>query len=147
MYNGSKYSHSGWSSLSTTSLVVVTLEDGINLHLTLCLIVPTGAPLNISAVPIGSTSVLLTWEAPRADTQNGIVRSYNISVVELESGEEWSLLSPGSDTYRIVTSLHPFYRYNCTVAAYTIATGPTGSTVVQTLPEGIILYTTYAPNT
>ena len=105
----------------------------------MCATAPTGAPLNVSAVPVGSRSALLSWEAPTVDTQNGIIRAYNISVVELESRREWSFVSSGMDTYRILSSLHPFYWYNCTIAAYTITSGPIGFTLVQTLPEGNIV--------
>ena len=104
--------------------------------------VPTGPPLNIMAVSINSKSILLSWEAPRVDLQNGIIRAYNISVLELESSQEQSFTVSGLDNFQIVTSLHPFYSYNCSVAAFTIERGPIGFVAIRTLPEGysILLY-------
>ena len=88
------------------------------------------------AVSISSKSILLSWEAPRMDLQNGFIRAYNISVLELETGQEQSFNVSGLNSYQIVTSLHPFYNYNCSVAAFTIETGPIGIVTIRTLPEG-----------
>ena len=98
--------------------------------------VPTGPPLNIMAIPINSKSILLSWEAPRMDLQNGIIRAYNVRVLELETGQEQSFSLSGVDTFQIINSLHPFYDYNCSVAAFTIARGPIGFTVIRTPQEG-----------
>ncbi len=89
------------------------------------------------AVPINSKSILLSWEAPRMDHQNGIIRAYNVSVLELETGQEQLFTLSGIETFQIINSLHPFYGYNCSVAAFTIARGPISFTVIRTPPEGI----------
>ena len=87
-----------------------------------------------------STSITLRWEAPLADLQNGIIRSYHISVVELETGRVRLFTTSSVDRLLIVNLLHPFYTYNCTIAAYTIGPGPSISVSVQTLPEGTYVY-------
>lgn len=92
------------------------------------------------AVAVNSKSILLSWEAPRADLQNGIIRAYNISILELETRQEQSLALSGLNTFHIVNSLHPYYSYNCSVAAFTIARGPIGFTIIRTPPEGDITH-------
>ena len=100
--------------------------------------VPTGAPRNLAAAAVSSTSISFTWEAPSFELQNGIIRSYHINVTELETGQMWSYVTPGIDTLLILNSLHPFYQYNCSIAANTIALGPTAYTVIQTQSEGTL---------
>ena len=90
------------------------------------------------AVSLNSKSILLSWEAPRMDLQNGIIRAYNVSILELETHQEQSFTLSGLDTFQVVNSLHPFYNYNCSVAAFTIARGPIGFTTIRTPPEGNI---------
>ena len=102
-------------------------------------LVPTGAPRNIAAAAVSSSSISLTWEPPSFELQNGIIRSYHINVTELETGRVRSFVIPGFDTLLILSSLHPFYRYNYSIAANTTALGPVAYTVIQTLPEGIYL--------
>ena len=104
--------------------------------LVLCLAVPTGAPLLVSAAAISSTSVRISWQAPLLELQNGEIRSYRISVLELETGLLRNFTTVPTDSIYVVNSLHPFYYYNCSVAAYTTGLGPWDSYVVQTLTEG-----------
>jgi len=60
-------------------------------------------------------------------------------VVEKETGLVSKLVTVATDSIYIVNDLYPFYYYNCSVAAYTIALGPSSSYVVQTLPEGLYM--------
>ena len=101
--------------------------------------VPTGSPRNLAAAAVSSTSISFTWEAPSFDLQNGIIRSYHINVTELETGQMRSYVTPGIDTLLILNFLHPFYRYNYSIAANTIALGPAAYTIIQTQSEGIVL--------
>ena len=98
--------------------------------------VPTGAPRNTLAAAVTSTSISFTWEPPSFELQNGFIRSYHINVMELETGRTWSYVIPGTETLLILNSLHPFYRYNYSIAANTTALGPAASTVIQTRQEG-----------
>ena len=105
-----------------------------------CLIaVPTGNinPQDFMAVSVSSTSIRLTWRDLRPEEKNGIIQSYRISVTELETGSVLNFTTDETATQQIVNSLHPFYNYRCTVAAFTIGLGPSATTDVQTLPEGI----------
>lgn len=98
---------------------------------------PTGVPQNVMADAASSTSITLSWQAPLADLQNGIIRSYYISVVELETGNIRPFVTSGVDRVLVVNLLHPFYNYNCSIAAYTIGLGPSIFVSVQTLQEGM----------
>ena len=91
------------------------------------------------AVPVSSTSIQLTWRHLQPEERNGIIRSYRISVTELETGSVLNFTADETATQQIVNSLHPFYNYRCTVAAFTVGLGPSATTDVQTLPEGINL--------
>ena len=86
---------------------------------------------------ISSTSIRLTWSAPLAEEQNGVITSYRITVTEVESGERvLEMTAAASDTLLIVDSLNPHSTYRCSIAALTIATGPEASAQVTTLQEG-----------
>ena len=61
-------------------------------------------------------------------------------MVELETGRVRLFTTNSVDRLLIVNLLHPFYTYNCTIAAYTIGPGPSISVSVQTLPEGTYAY-------
>ena len=89
------------------------------------------------AVPVSSTSIQLTWRHLQPEKRNGIIRSYRISVTELETGSVLNFTADETATQQIVNSLHPFYNYHCTVAAFTTGLGPSATTDVQTHPEGI----------
>ena len=60
--------------------------------------------------------------------QNGIIEQYAINITEVETGRLLSLFS--STTTVNVTSLHPYYTYNCAIAAVTsIGAGPYTSVI------------------
>ena len=71
------------------------------------------------------------------ELQNGQITSYRINVTELETGLLRTFSTVPTDRVYVVNSLHPFYFYNCSVAAFTNGLGPSTTSVVQTLPEGI----------
>lgn len=43
--------------------------------------VPSGAPLNVRAEPLTSTSVRLSWQSPRNDTWNGNLLGYRVRIL------------------------------------------------------------------
>ena len=73
---------------------------------------------------------------------NGILRSYSLSVSELHSNlpllEEVEFEAVDNETEFLVDSLTPYTLYNCTVAAITVAIGPTAEIEVRTGEEGMI---------
>ena len=103
----------------------------------ICLLpAPTGPPVGIVAASISSTSIRISWQAPDTELQNGDITSYHINVVEIETGQLFTFSTVPTDSIYVVNNLHPFYHYNCSVAAYTTGLGPIAHYLVQTLPEG-----------
>lgn len=96
---------------------------------------PTAEPKNIIGNSLSSDSIHITWEPPPKDSQNGLIRSYSINVTEIETG----LINVHSTASTEITlfSLHPFYNYEFSIAAVTIAPGPFSvPVIVQTDPNG-----------
>ena len=100
---------------------------------TLALVVPTGTPLNLTFPRTTTTTLTLSWDPPRFDLQNGIIRYYVVYVSDLTSGTSWDFTT--NMTRVVVDNLQPFYQYNCSVAAFTIDLGPVSDTVTVRLPQ------------
>ena len=84
---------------------------------------------------INSSVVLITWEAPVFDKQNGLIRFYLLLINETETGTQRSI--PVMDELQTtVSDLHPLYNYQVQVAASTVETGPFSAPVTWQLPEG-----------
>ena len=98
---------------------------------------PTGVPQSLEAVAVSSSSILITWNPPVEEEQNGIIRMYYINVTELPTGNVRELMAHGDERIKVVNNLHPYYVYECAVAAYTIGLGPAALTQVLTDPAGI----------
>ena len=98
---------------------------------------PTAPPSNLTISEVGSTYVELRWNAPHSSEHNGIIRFYTVIVSEVETNRSFSLNSISTQT--TVTNLHPFYLYNFTVAAVTVASGPYSvQQSIRTLEDGIL---------
>ena len=82
---------------------------------------------------IDSRSVHLSWSPPPPEHHNGVIRQFQINVTEVDTGRAYQLTSFGSS--RTVSSLHPFYTYQFSVAAYTVAPGPFSVPSVQLMPQ------------
>ena len=80
-----------------------------------------------------STTVLISWMPPPFQHQNGVIREYRVNVTETETGIAYRLVTAA--TTLTVPSLHPFYTYDCIIAAFTIAEGPYSVEVNITMPE------------
>ena len=96
---------------------------------------PTGAPSDVAATLVTSTTVTVAWSPPSFDLQNGLIRYYNITVTEHETARIIWLLE--NNTQITVDGLHPYYYYSVQVAAVTIGIGPFSDPVsVQLLESG-----------
>ena len=96
---------------------------------------PSAPPQSLSVIAISSTVVILTWSSPPLIDINGIIRNYFIRIRERETSQMWIFQTTNSHIN--ITSLHPYYNYECEVAAHTIATGPyTNPVIVQTMEAG-----------
>ena len=84
---------------------------------------------------VSSESILIAWDAPPTDSQNGMIRNYTVNVTEIETGMETVHFSLTTEI--TLFSLHPFYTYEITIAAVTVAQGPLSSPItVQTDSDG-----------
>ena len=95
-------------------------------------IAPAGPPQSISADVLNATSVEFSWSAPLPEHQNGIVQSYTIIVLELETNSTKEMRQNYVHNSIVIHSLHPYYNYQFSVAAYTVALGPYENTVALT---------------
>ena len=81
----------------------------------------------------------MRWNAPDPSEHNGIIRFYEVFIIEEETGRNFTLTS--TNTQIVATDLHPFYTYNVTVAAVTISPGPYSQHLVfKTLQDGMYFY-------
>ena len=80
-----------------------------------------------------STTLLISWMPPQFEHQNGVIREYRVNITETETGIAYRLFTAA--TTLTVSSLHPFYTYDCIIAAFTIAEGPYSVEVNITMPE------------
>ena len=75
-----------------------------------------------------STLVVFTWVAPPAIDQNGVITYYVVKLHEIETDIVWTFFAVDEDIN--IGSLHPFYYYDCTVAASTsVGTGPRSTSI------------------
>ena len=87
---------------------------------------------------MSATDIVLTWTEPLEDQINGIIRSYDIKLIELDTSAV--IFKNTSNTEITVTSLHPYYRYEISVAAVTIERGPFSLALSITTEQAGIKY-------
>ena len=83
---------------------------------------PSAPPANITITEVTAFSLLLRWDPPPFEHQNGILRQYHINITEENTGRDFQIRSPTTE-FR-VQFLHPHYSYSLTVAALTTTIGP-----------------------
>ena len=100
--------------------------------LLLSYIVPSGSPNNLTATTISSTALLIEWQAPDIEEQNGVLIGYNIVYgSSLESTNVTTL-----NTEIILDDLDIFTQYSINVSARTVVgAGPVEETTAQTLGD------------
>ena len=104
------------------SLVYTDLWSHLAIFFYSLSLVPTAVPENITVEHVLSDTVILSWEPPPVEQQNGAIQSYVIGVTEADSGREYNVTS--LVTTHAVGSLHPYYTYSFRIAAVTIGIGP-----------------------
>ena len=116
-------------------IYIMWKHDHIKILIKLITAVPSGPPTNFSVTTLSSTSVQLTWQPPRAEERNGIIRQYTIRV-EPSTGEAYSITTADEGSF-VVSTLRPYTLYMFSVAAITIGEGPyTHPIQVQTNTDG-----------
>lgn len=99
-------------------------------------IAPSAAPLQVDVTANSPYNITITWTPPPEIDRNGIILYYKIRVRESETETNFQWTS--SELISTHDLLHPFYHYECRVAAHNLAgTGPFSTAEsVQTMPAG-----------
>lgn len=96
---------------------------------------PSSSPEHFQATVTGSRSIYFEWDPPPPEEQNGIVRQYTITMLEVETGE--AIITVSSANSLTVSTLKPYTTYVCSIVAETIAAGPSSQILqVQTQEDG-----------
>lgn len=104
----------------------------MNIH-----VAPSSPPQNLLVTDINSSSIHIGWSPPIADQQNGPISHYTVVLYSHQTGE--SIYYNVSYNFLSISHLHPFYTYNCSVSAFTVAPGPSTAVSFQTAEDGKIL--------
>ena len=124
---------------SSTPLHIQTLEDGEQKSIwylstfNFFFLVPGAPPTDISAITPNATTLIITWQPPDPAYQNGIIRSYMVTVFSLESDSSEQLTS--NELHIVLYNLHPFYTYSFLIAAVTVGSGPFSDTFSIQMPQ------------
>lgn len=81
----------------------------------------SGPPQNVTGTAVSTTLISLQWSLPAAIDVNGIITKYAVNVEEVYTGQTYDLFT--ENMHINIGPLHPYYIYECSVAAYTIANG------------------------
>lgn len=102
---------------------------------------PTAPPRQFQLlIPVSSTSLSFSWLPPETAHHNGDITGYILSLAEAETGRE-VIYNVTTGTLYTARTLHPYYSYECRVAAYTAAgTGPFSSAITQRTAEDGTVY-------
>ena len=100
--------------------------------------VAPGPPQNVQVNNLTSTHFILQWDAPQPHERNGIIRLYEIQLVDNQTGHT-EYFRTQYNTYWI-GMLHPYYSYIIAVRATTVKWGAfTDSVEIRTLPDSKLL--------
>lgn len=104
-----------------------------------CRSVPSSPPTSVTGDVQSATLVVFSWLPPPIIDQNGVINYYVVRIREIETNTLWTFFAVDEDIS--IASLHPFYYYDCRVAAHTIVgRGPFSTTIrVQTEEAGMTL--------
>lgn len=84
---------------------------------------PSGPPLNVKALTMSSTSILVEWSPPSELDRNGIITHYIVKYSSLDS--ESSINTTDNATQILVRNLRKYTNYSFTVRAVNkIGVGP-----------------------
>ena len=98
-------------------------------------LVPSAPPTNLSATTFNATTLNITWQPPLPVHQNGIIRSYMVTIFAIESETSEQLSSDQS--HLVLYNLHPFYTYSFLISAVTVGPGPSSEIfTIQMPPAG-----------
>ncbi|XP_054656290.1 receptor-type tyrosine-protein phosphatase delta-like isoform X5 [Dunckerocampus dactyliophorus] len=88
---------------------------------------PSGPPMDVKCYSPTSTSILVSWQAPTTESQNGIITRYSIQYTANEGGEDTTGSGrvadniPPESTQYLLENLEKWTQYRVTVTAHTDA--------------------------
>ena len=86
-------------------------------------------PINVTAISINSTSILIMWEQP--DPPNGIIHYYRVTYTSAEPGAMSNTTNTtDNSTSVIINNLEPFTVYTVSVVGVTVDEGPPSNVVM-----------------
>ena len=93
---------------------------------------PTETPTNVNVTVDSSRSIMLTWERPSPDQENGLLLTYHVIVIETQihytnGGQEIRGMeiylnrtyNVSQEREQLINMLHPDYNYTVRIAAAT----------------------------
>ena len=105
-------------------------------------IAPSAPPQGFTGSNQSSTAIFLSWMLPPAIDINGVIQYYTVELDEVWTGRTLTFhpISPNIS----IRALHPYYIYQCRVAAYTVALGPfTSNLQIITGEDGKQIYISF----
>ena len=99
--------------------------------------VPSAPPQNVTGEAVNSTAIIVSWKPPPITEQNGIIILYTIHLREVPTQRALAYVQEGQQRMLVIGSLHPYYDYECSVAAKTVVgSSPLSETVTaKTQPD------------
>ena len=94
---------------------------------------PSDVPRNVSVSILSPTSANMSWLPPSREHWNGIIIHYIVRVSGADSEDKLELYVV--ELSLVISDLHPFYSYNFSVAAETVAPGPFNNPITLKMPE------------
>ena len=98
------------------------------------LIAPKGEPQQVRVEYLDLTAFQLSWKSPKMMLTNGVIRHYHVMVTNLQNTHTQYLNVP--KTLQVQVSALPGFSYNCSVAAVTIAAGPSNFVIWSQKEQG-----------
>ena len=90
--------------------------------------------MGLRAETVSSRSITLVWKPPPISSHNGIIQEYTLRIEETITKPTLFYKSQSSNV--TLQNLHPYYKYQISVAAVTVDVGPYATITVRTLEEG-----------
>lgn len=91
-------------------------------------VAPTGPPQSLTVSVTSSTAALLQWAPPTNDLTNGVIQYYQIEFYNSDL-DLLNKINVSQQTSYLLTDLHPFYIYSCTINAVTTGPGPSTTNI------------------
>ena len=95
--------------------------------------VPSSPPVGLSVIALTAEDLLVSWQAPPKELQNGVIRFYTIRLLTVATE---TLTFQNSSLLNVtIESLHPHFEYKISVAANTVGLGPYSPEMIVIMPE------------